>query len=39
MMKNSAFPLWSAHVTNPPHPTDKHVGSRVRMRRFMLDMS
>jgi transcriptional regulator with XRE-family HTH domain len=22
-----------------PNPTDKHVGSRVRMRRLMLDMS
>ena len=22
-----------------PNPTDKHVGSRVRMRRIMLDMS
>ena len=22
-----------------PNPTDKHVGSRVRMRRMMLDMS
>src|SRR5882757_5926547 len=22
-----------------PHPTDKHVGSRVRMRRLMLHMS
>ena len=22
-----------------PHPTDKHVGSRVRMRRMMLGMS
>ena len=22
-----------------PHPTDKHVGSRVRMRRMMLHMS
>lgn len=22
-----------------PHPIDKHVGSRVRMRRMMLDMS
>ena len=22
-----------------PHPTDKHVGSRVRMRRLMLGLS
>jgi transcriptional regulator with XRE-family HTH domain len=26
-------------VTKSPNPTDKHVGSRVRMRRLMLDMS
>src|ERR1041385_7212905 len=26
-------------VKKVPHPTDKHVGSRVRMRRMMLDMS
>jgi transcriptional regulator with XRE-family HTH domain len=25
--------------TKHPHPTDKHVGSRVRMRRLMLGMS
>ena len=25
--------------TKHPHPTDKHVGSRVRMRRLMLNMS
>jgi transcriptional regulator with XRE-family HTH domain len=25
--------------TKQPHPTDKHVGSRVRMRRLMLGMS
>jgi transcriptional regulator with XRE-family HTH domain len=25
--------------TTHPHPTDKHVGSRVRMRRLMLGMS
>jgi transcriptional regulator with XRE-family HTH domain len=25
--------------TRHPHPTDKHVGSRVRMRRLMLGMS
>ena len=25
--------------TKIPHPVDKHVGSRVRMRRLMLDMS
>jgi transcriptional regulator with XRE-family HTH domain len=25
--------------TKSPNPTDKHVGSRVRMRRLMLDMS
>jgi transcriptional regulator with XRE-family HTH domain len=25
--------------TTAPHPTDKHVGSRVRMRRMMLAMS
>jgi transcriptional regulator with XRE-family HTH domain len=24
---------------NAPHPTDKHVGQRVRMRRLMLGMS
>jgi transcriptional regulator with XRE-family HTH domain len=24
---------------NGPHPTDKHVGQRVRMRRLMLGMS
>jgi transcriptional regulator with XRE-family HTH domain len=24
---------------NPPNPVDKHVGSRVRMRRVMLGMS
>lgn len=24
---------------NPPNPIDKHVGSRVRMRRMMLGMS
>jgi transcriptional regulator with XRE-family HTH domain len=28
-----------ALATTPPHPTDKHVGSRVRMRRLMLGMS
>ena len=26
-------------MREPPDPTDKHVGSRVRMRRLMLDMS
>jgi transcriptional regulator with XRE-family HTH domain len=26
-------------VLKPPNPTDKHVGSRVRMRRLMLSMS
>ena len=25
--------------TKHPHPTDKHVGNRVRMRRLMLGMS
>jgi transcriptional regulator with XRE-family HTH domain len=25
--------------TKHPHPTDKHVGSRVRMRRLMLDIT
>ncbi|MGA8616194.1 MAG: helix-turn-helix domain-containing protein [Xanthobacteraceae bacterium] len=25
--------------TKHPHPTDKHVGTRVRMRRLMLGMS
>jgi transcriptional regulator with XRE-family HTH domain len=25
--------------TKSPHPTDKHVGSRVRMRRLILGMS
>jgi transcriptional regulator with XRE-family HTH domain len=25
--------------SKPPHPVDKHVGSRVRMRRLMLEMS
>ncbi len=25
--------------TKQPHPTDKHVGNRVRMRRLMLGMS
>jgi transcriptional regulator with XRE-family HTH domain len=25
--------------TKSPHPTDKHVGNRVRMRRLMLGMS
>ena len=25
--------------TKNPHPTDKHVGTRVRMRRLMLDLS
>ena len=27
------------HVNKSPNPTDKHVGSRVRMRRLMLNMS
>lgn len=26
-------------MKKPPNPTDKHVGSRVRMRRMMLSMS
>ena len=26
-------------MTNAPNPTDKHVGSRVRMRRLMLNLS
>jgi transcriptional regulator with XRE-family HTH domain len=26
-------------TTKTPHPVDKHVGSRVRMRRLMLGMS
>lgn len=26
-------------MRNEPDPTDKHVGSRVRMRRLMLDLS
>ena len=26
-------------MREPPDPTDKHVGNRVRMRRLMLDMS
>jgi transcriptional regulator with XRE-family HTH domain len=26
-------------ITKAPNPTDKHVGSRVRMRRLMLGMS
>jgi transcriptional regulator with XRE-family HTH domain len=26
-------------TSKPPHPVDKHVGSRVRMRRLMLEMS
>lgn len=26
-------------MAKTPNPTDKHVGSRVRMRRMMLDMS
>jgi transcriptional regulator with XRE-family HTH domain len=26
-------------MSNSPNPTDRHVGSRVRMRRLMLDMS
>jgi transcriptional regulator with XRE-family HTH domain len=26
-------------VTKPPNPIDKHVGSRVRMRRMMIGMS
>jgi transcriptional regulator with XRE-family HTH domain len=26
-------------ATKSPNPVDKHVGSRVRMRRMMLDMS
>jgi transcriptional regulator with XRE-family HTH domain len=28
-----------ATTTKTPNPTDKHVGSRVRMRRMMLGMS
>ena len=26
-------------MLKPPNPTDKHVGSRVRLRRLMLDIS
>ena len=26
-------------MKNGPHPTDKHVGSRIRMRRLVLDKS
>jgi transcriptional regulator with XRE-family HTH domain len=31
--------LADQYVLKPPNPTDKHVGSRVRMRRLMLSMS
>jgi len=34
-LNNRGYPL----STKQPHPTDKHVGSRVRMRRLMLGMS
>jgi transcriptional regulator with XRE-family HTH domain len=30
---------WNGMVKKAPNPTDKHVGSRVRMRRMMLNMS
>ena len=33
------FQVWRAQVKKSPNPTDRHVGSRVRMRRLMCDMS
>jgi transcriptional regulator with XRE-family HTH domain len=30
---------WSAQVKKSPDPTDKHVGTSIRMRRLMLDIS
>ena len=35
----TCFVLEFAMVKKVPHPTDKHVGNRVRMRRMMLGMS
>jgi transcriptional regulator with XRE-family HTH domain len=34
-LRSREYPLSTKH----PHPTDKHVGSRVRMRRLMLGMT
>src|SRR5271170_4759982 len=36
---NSLQALRAQMRSNAINPTDKHVGSRVRMRRLMLDMS
>jgi hypothetical protein len=32
-------PRYTVATKKTPNPTDKHVGSRVRMRRLMLAMS
>ena len=34
-----ALQRWSSGMPKSPDPTDKHVGTRVRMRRLMLDLS